>query len=283
VEALGAAPVWDLPMRLLGGLNYLVLEGSASWDDVRGALAEQREWLARFVAEQGVQTNEVQRCFGLLPAFLTLDGERPLDVIELGPSAGLNLCWHRYRYRYAAGRWGPESAALELCGAERPGPRAELLARRPQVRRRLGIDLEPVDVTTEEGSRLLQCFVWAGQTERLERLRRAIEVLREDPPELVRGDYVELLPGLLAERDPDALTVVFQIASTAYLADGERKRLYAALGEAGREGSLAFLNATRAAPGFADDCYGLQLRVWPGEPRYVGHMDFHGEWVSWQG
>ena len=49
------------------------------------------------------------------------------------------------------------------------------------VRRRLGIDLNPVDVTTEEGSLLLQSFVWVGQTARLERLRLAIEAVARRP------------------------------------------------------------------------------------------------------
>ena len=68
------------------------------------------------------------------------------------------------------------------------------------VARRRGVDLNPVDATTEHGARLLQAFVWADQTDRLERLRRAIEVLRADPPELIRGDYVDSLPALLADR-----------------------------------------------------------------------------------
>jgi hypothetical protein len=156
------------------------------------------------------------------------------------------------------------------------------------VRRRLGIDLNPVDVTSEHGARLLQCFVWADQTARLERLRRAIAVLREDPPELVQGDYVELLPRILAGRDPTALTVVFQIASTPYVAEEGRRRLYAALNEAGGSGGLAFLNATRPAPDWHDQGYGLELQTWPGRAfgevsfRQVGHMDFHGEWVAWE-
>jgi hypothetical protein len=231
----------------------------------------------------------VQRCFGLLPGFLSAADGRLLDVIELGPSAGLNLCWASYRYRYEAGGWGPDEATLELGGEELSGPSAELLAVRPEPRRRVGIDLNPVDVTSEHGARLLQCFVWADQTRRLERLRRAIETLRRDPPELVQGDYVELLPEVLAERDLDVLTVVFQIASTPYVAEEGRRRIYATLARAGRDGSLAFLNATRPADTWQGDGYGLELQLWPdadsgdGSRRFLGHMDFHGEWIAWQG
>ena len=36
--------------------------------------------------------------------------------------------------------------------------------------------------------------MWPDQDGRLERLQRAIEVARRDPPELIRGDYVAELP-----------------------------------------------------------------------------------------
>ena len=67
------------------------LAGQASWDDVGGALEQHAEFLARFTAEQEVQTNEVQRAWALLPGFLSVADGRPFDLLELGPSARLNL------------------------------------------------------------------------------------------------------------------------------------------------------------------------------------------------
>ena len=233
-----------------------------------------------------MQTNEVQRCFGLVSGFLSLarqvGDERPLDLIELGPSAGLNLLWDRYRYRYQAGDWGPADAKLELAGEERrPVPRA-LLELAPTVRGRLGIDLKPIDVTTEHGARLLQAFVWADQRGRLERLRRAIDALREAPPRLVQGDYVELLPELLAQRDEGGLTVVYQTASTVYLTDEARGRLLETLEEAGAAGPLAWLSTQMPDTEDVAGGYLLELRVWPdGEPRVIEHFDFHGAWLDW--
>ena len=118
---------WDFPLRLLGGLHYLVLAGDASWDDVGAALETHATFLERFTAEQEVQTNEVQRSWAMLPAFLQVADGRPLDLLELGPSAGLNLVWDRYRYRHASGEWGEGS--LELTGVDRTPPPAELLGR----------------------------------------------------------------------------------------------------------------------------------------------------------
>jgi hypothetical protein len=184
VDALvGLDPAWDAPLRLLGGLHALVLSGCASWDGVDAALEQHADFLAWAVAERPVQTNEVQRCWVLLPCFLELvrrSGCHELDLVEVGPSAGLNLVWDRYRYVYRAGEGGPTAAGLELRGEERRSVPDELLRERPRIGRRVGIDLAPVDVTTEEGALLLKSFVWADQAERLELLDRAIATLRED-------------------------------------------------------------------------------------------------------
>jgi hypothetical protein len=260
-----------------------VLGGLASWKEVGKALREHRPFLRRFVAEQGVQTNEVQRSWMLLPCFLAAAeqaGADLLDLIELGPSAGLNLVWDRYRYAYANGVWGPE-ARLELAGEERRPVPGSLLERRPRVRRRVGVDVAPVDVTTEEGARLLKAFVWPDQTWRLELLDRAIAELRADPPELVRGDAAELLPELLRARREDALTIVFETAVLGYLPRERRRVVLEAIEEAGAAGPLAFVSTGPPADG-ADTHYGLYLRSWPGgEQVLLEHADFHGAWLEW--
>jgi hypothetical protein len=268
---------WDFPLRLLAGLHYLVLAGQASWDDVGAALDRHAQFLAHWTAEQEVQTNEVQRAWGLLPGFLTVADGRPFDLLELGPSAGLNLLWDRYRYFYSTGVWG--ESALELTGDDRGPPPAPLLHRQVEVARRRGIDRSPVDVTSVDGARLLQSFVWADQTARLERLRRAIDVVREDPPELLGGDYVESLPRLLADRIDGTHLVVFQTASTMYLDDAAMGRLRGALREAGLVEPLTYLGTGRA-PG--DDGFALEVERWPGGTRErLAVFDFHGEWLDW--
>jgi len=283
-DIVESPPRWDAGLRLLGGVHHLVLTGRASWDRIDDALVEEHDFLRRFVSEQRVQTNEVQRCWALLPCFLEaarrLDA-LTVDLIELGTSAGLLLLWDRYRYRYEAGEWGPKHAALELSAEERGRVPGDLLARELVVRDRIGLDLEPVDVTTDEGALLLRSFVWADRTERIGRLDRAIEALRADPPEIVEGDFVELLPRLLERRRPDALTIVLQIAAAGYLDEQGWERLGSALEAGGGDGPLAYVFAGYPVPE-SHQHWGLWLTTWPdGERTQLAHTDFHGTWLDW--
>ncbi len=279
VGAIAPDLAWDFPLRLLGGLHYLVLAGEATWEDAGSALEQHGRFLRHRSAEQGVQTNEVQRSWGILPGFLWAADGRPVDLLELGPSAGLNLLWDRYRYRYSTGTWG--ESVLELAGDDRMPPPAALLQRSVEVVRRRGIDLNPIDATTDDGARLLQSFLWPDQPGRLDRLRRAIEVLREDPPELTRGDYVESLPALLADRMPGTQLIVFQTASTMYVSEEGLRRLAGVIHDAALVEPLTFLGTGRSP---RDDGYGLEIEYRPdGARRRVAVFDFHGEWLEWVG
>ena len=262
-------------LALLGGLHYLVLGGEATWDD---PLEQHAEFLADYVQRQGVQTNEVQRLWVLLPLFLhATRGADVVDVVELGASGGLNLVFDRYRYGYEHGEWGAHDAALALSGTERTPLPASLLAQRLPVRSRIGIDRAPVDVTTAEGARLLESFVWAGQTERAANLRAAIDVVRDDPPTIVRGDITEALPELLATLPDGGLTLVFQSSVFEYIDEDRRARVREALDKSGRD--LVFVSTGQPR----DEIRSWGMRIYrPGREReFVGHADYHGTWLSY--
>jgi hypothetical protein len=285
-------PRWETPMRLFAGVHLLELTGEEPdpWPRFRDVLEERRDWLTRFVAEQQVQTNEVQRAWALAPAFLEAagSGRRTLDLVELGPSAGLNLLWDRFRYRYGDLVWGPKDAPLELAGEAEGGPPPQLLERRPVVRGRCGIDRRPVDVRDDEQALRLQSFVWADQEQRLERLRRAIAAARAepDPPRLLAGNYLDVLPDVLAARREDALTVVFHSASVSYLRTDERRQLTELLADAARTGPLARIAyefvETGGEPEAAFGAFALDLTTWPGgETRRLARLDGHANRMRW--
>ena len=281
----GHKPLWEVPLKVFAGVHFLALAGRAPdpWSRFRDVLVAEREWLREFVRRQPIQTNEVQRSWALLPAFLTVADERPLDLVELGPSAGLNLFWDRYRYRYADVTWGSPEAPFELVGEATGGPPSSLFERAPTVRSRLGIDRAPVDVRDEHQALFLESFVWADQAARLDRLRGAIALARREPPPLLAGDYVELLPRVLADRPTDGLTIVYHSASTGYLRDDERRRLESAIEEAGEAGPLAWVSyefLEEEEPGF--ERFALDVRTWPaGETQRLARVDGHGNRMRW--
>src|SRR6185312_10063788 len=261
---------------------------SGHFEDFAAALVEHEEELRRRVETHGVQTNEVQRCTMLLPTFLAAAAETglPLELIELGPSAGLNLLVDRYRYRYANGSYGPADALLELTTDEQSGGTvpASLLGRELVVHRRRGIDLAPVDATTPDGYLLLRSFVWPGLDERVARLDAAVETLRRmpEPPELIQGDYTTILPAVLADRPADALTVVFETFSVVYLPEDVARELGEELEAAAADGRpLAWASVRRwDTTAGGDAVFELELRVWPGPARVAARVDPHGNGID---
>lgn len=290
-------PSWDVPHRLMAAVQLLILQGAVpdyrnqpdSWKAFRTTLDVHRDWIADFILHRTAQTNEPQRSFALLPIFLTVARlcGKPLDLLELGTSGGLNLFWDRYRYRYREGAWGRNTAELELNGEEvlGRGVPANLLHQGVEVRSRRGIDLNPVDVRSDEGVQFLESFL-LGDPVRIDRLHKAAAVVRQHPPELIRGDYLELLRKVLTHHDGDAVTVVFQTLSSIYLPVDLRRRLNEMVENAGSRMPLAWISTpTPEEHGARRGDYPLELTIWPGgKKRTVARMSNSGdelEWIGW--
>lgn len=219
-------------LLFLAAIHYLLLQGAhpplaAYYPSIAGEhvatgdpyprfrdfCRKHREAILALVTTRRVQTNEVQRCACLLPAFGVAAHwaqGRPLFLVEIGASAGLNLLWDRYRYRYGDGsEWGAENSPVLLTcevRGERPLP---LPPSPPSIAGRVGIDLHPIDVRDPDSVLWLRALLWPEHIERAERLQRAVQVARSEPPQLLAGDGVELLSNVLAAASPDAVPCIY--------------------------------------------------------------------------
>jgi len=171
---------------------------------------------------RGTQTNEPRRCAVLLPVLAQVPG--PIALLEVGASAGLCLFPDRYSYSYDGRRIdpanGPSTVLLECATSGNPPIPTEL----PQIVWRAGIDLNPLDLTKPDDTTWLETLIWPEQQERLARIRAAMDIVRADPPLIVRGDAIDDLPGLVAQAPSDATLVIVSSAAIVYMMPEPRAR-----------------------------------------------------------
>jgi hypothetical protein len=282
------APSADaLALRLCGGLHGLVRAGAAPGlaalyppnpppgeaalaAALRPGLdrADLMPWL-----ESPPQTNEVGRSAVLMAGLLAAADRlrRPLHLLELGASAGLNLILERYGYDLGGRRAGDPGSPLQLTPEWKgpPPPAADVV-----VASRRGVDLRPADP-----DRLL-AYIWPDQEERLARAEQAIAIRAADPPPVDTGDAADWIVTQLEQPAADgAARIVIHSVAYQYFPQAIRKRVKAAIEATGTGEPLGWLRMEKRPE---DERYGLRLRLWPGGgDRLLAWTHPHGRSVSW--
>lgn len=246
---------------------------------LKSLLRQEHERIRSVIMSRTTQTNEPARCSVLLPVFARLP--QPLALLEVGASAGLCLLPDRYGYDYGTRQIGPavENAPVFKCAASAAVPLPDAI---PQIVWRLGLDLNPIDLSSNEQVEWLEALVWPGQEERAEKLRAAIAVARSDPPRIIKGDLLTELPTLVAMAPKGVTLVVFHTAVLPYVARQQREK-FAAMMKQGdavwvsneAPGLLSFLRTiTPSAPS-----PGRFLMMVDGEP--IAWTGPHGQSIDW--
>ena len=306
LELASHAPREPIPNLLFAAVHYLLLKGAshplaAYYASVTDETAhpnddlvphfkdfcrQYRPEIVEMLRTRLVQTNEVNRCVILLPAFdivARLAGQR-LALIEIGASAGLNLLWDRYGYDYGVGGTvgAPNDSlvvATELWGQNVP-PSPDPL---PEVGFRIGLDLNPVDVQDEDAALWLQALVWPSHFERAERLRRAIHIAQEQPLHLLAGDALTLLPDVLAQTPDDLALCVYHTFVVNQFSQDQRDRLSALLATHAHQRTIYRVSIEWLRGHHPQ----LELRVYRGgveaEHRLLAYCEGHGRWLEWLG
>jgi len=152
-------------------------------------IAAHRDALVARIATRTTQTNEIGRCAVLWPLLQDLaesSGRRPMALMDVGCSAGLNLGVDRWRYRYVDDATGAtiattppdrDPAAPEIACRVRAGARPSATAE-PGIVSRLGVDLSPICVDDAAEVRWLRACVWPHDAERRARFDAAVAIAR---------------------------------------------------------------------------------------------------------
>lgn len=173
---------------------------------------------------------------------------------------------------------------MQGCAVSGPAP---LPDRAPRIAWRGGIDLNPLDVADADQMAWLATLVWPEHDDRRARLLSAIEVARDHPPVMVRGDLLEELPALVDEAARQAPVVVFHSAVIAYLPEERRAEfhdLMMGLVEDGRchwvsnEGQRVLPRIAATGPAHVEDEHGFVLGI---DGRAVARTQGHGRSLLW--
>lgn len=252
--------------------------------------------LSEMLATRRTQTNEIGRCALFAPAFAVVTPSvGALAHLDIGASAGLNLLIDRYQIHYRPdGVVGGESAVRLTCERRGAVP-IPLPPGHAPVRGRIGLDLDPVDVTDAEQVRWLEACVWPDHVERFELLTAAIEMARIEPPDVRRGDAVTDTPALVRELAVHGHPIVTTSWVMSYLSTDERQQFVTGLDDTARDMDLSLLYAENPAlcpelPS-APDVGGhrsvptaVVLVTWRNGRRLARHLADghpHGRWMRW--
>lgn len=230
------------------------------------------------------QTNSVRRSAVLYPALAHVAAhvDGPLAVVELGPSAGLNLLFDRYRYDYGDRVVGaadsPVTIASETRGGDPPLP-----ADPPALHSRVGVDLNPLDVTDDADADWLRALVWPAHEDRRAVLDAALTVARTDPPRLVAGDLLEDLPAVLDEVPEDVPVCVVNTLVLYQVPEAVCAELEGYLTEQMARRPLHWLTGeTDLSGGDSVRLDWVRAETDGIERTRLADYDPHGAWVDWR-
>jgi hypothetical protein len=226
LRAIEAAPARKRhPAVILAALHDLALAGrapalaaayaEADGDAAAGAtidtLLRMTDSVVAIAVRRPMRTNETGRCAVLYPAIAEAArrlGASAVGLIDVGCSAGLNLNVDRVGITYSNGQSLGESSSPVQLSASVVGNRPVPAQAMPEVVARIGVDLDPIDVTDADDARWLRACLWPDQPERAARLEAEMALAATAPPLLLQGDAVEVLPDAFARVPADALPVV---------------------------------------------------------------------------
>jgi hypothetical protein len=257
-----------------------------------------RDQIVELLATRHLNTNEVGRSALLGPA-LSMVAARlgaPLGLVDVGCSAGVNLYCDKYRLDYgSSGATGPADAAVRVPCDVTGGP-APIAPRLPLIAARVGIDRHPVAVADEDEMRWLLACVWPD-TNRVDRMRLALDEVRHSPPQLVRGDALETVTDVVMALPTDAVAVVITTWVLLYLSAERRLEFRHTLASASRHRPIAWICAD--SPGIVDrladpdtpaarqaaEANALGLGIFHDgtlDQQRLAFVHPHGSWIDWQ-
>lgn len=291
------------PMLVLASLHLAALSGhevlGPIYDDARHGVLEDPEEAARRVIDvvrsdphivrdqlwRATQTNEPGRSAVIQAVIGDLGRDlNEINLLDVGASAGINLWFDQFPVRATDDRRPLTLVCEDLTPIDRSRPL-------PNVRSRVGIDPQPLDLDDEHDRLWLKACLWPEQRRRHERFDAIVDAHRSWPHvTMLTGSAMECIGDAFALCDPDVMTVVMNTWSAFYFGPDERNAYFAELSRRCAEGNVAWISMESTMvkwPGVAVDeaahhrAASQVVLVRPkSSPVVWGWCHAHGRWLE---
>lgn len=235
-----------------------------------------------------VQTNALNRTAYLMPIFSALfPAGEPINLIDIGASAGLNLHLDNYKYHYN-GEYrigtGPVHIETEIRTGQLP-PFQQMV----KINRKIGIDQNPLDVKEVDNAHWLKALIWADQRERFNRIAAAVSLAQQSDLELIKAKNITDFRDVILAQDTKTPLVVYHTHVLYQFTPEERMAFREMLDQVGKQRDLYYLAVEHQLvfhKAYERNNVLIERTAYKKGKKsstLVGITDGHANWVEWLG
>lgn len=290
------------PNLFLAAINYLLYKHSQSrlcqfypnhngtftteglFQEFKSFCLRHREEIESVIRNRLVQTNEVQRCALLIPALSVVQnfiGGVSMAIVDVGTSSGLNLLLDKYSYRYSDGTRLGSDENVFVIDCEKRGVSFPSNLPRLNIKERLGIDLNPIDLKNADELLWSLSLLWPDQIDRYKRMMSAVNVLKTHPIQLFEGSANDLLQQQTQHLTSEVICVSHSFTLNQFSAE-DRKKF---------EDNLALISQNKEIWRISLEWIGTEQpeltlqhfsRGKSSAPEVLAICHQHGQWIEWK-
>ncbi|MFJ6413813.1 DUF2332 domain-containing protein [Terribacillus saccharophilus] len=288
-----------IPNLFFGSVHYLLLKGvnhplgkfypsivnqprnsKAAYPVFKEFCLSYKNEIVYLLKEKYVQTNEVKRCGYLYPVFSIIyeNTNQPLALIEIGTSAGFQLLWDNYAYSYGTGEWYGNSKSRLRMEVDIKGEKFPRMSKQsPEVGKRIGFDLNVVNLHNKEEKLWLKSLIWPEHVERVAMFDQAADYVLCNELSLIEGDGVELIDHYVEDIPSSNTICVYHTHVANQMSIDDKKKLLR---------KIEIIGATRDVYHIYNNVQDAKLHLdyyknGKGHFSTVAETDNHGRYFTW--
>jgi hypothetical protein len=289
-----------VPNLFLGTVHYLLLKGKEhnlkeyyqsivesprgiedSFAHFKDFCQLYREEIISILKSKLVQTNEVRRCAYLYPSFCFIYNKvkKPLSLIEIGTSAGLQLLWDKYCYSYGNNEvYGNKHSNVHITAEIKGDNIPSFLLNSPPIASRVGLDLHINDLANSEDYLWLKSLIWPEHQERRELFENAANLFYKNPVKLIEGDGIALLADVVEQIPENTTICIFHTHVANQIPEDSKYELIEKIKIIGSKRDVFHLYNNMWDRKLHLDYFinGIEYN------KKIGETDGHGRWFYWE-